>query len=81
MVVDCQMSAVDLTDVCLKPAETERNGTDHLDLAGAPPHKPQGGDSSQTLTSSPEVKKKSRGFKRFLGRWVKMFSIFPKFRR
>uniref|UniRef100_A0A674AUD5 PPFIA binding protein 1a n=1 Tax=Salmo trutta TaxID=8032 RepID=A0A674AUD5_SALTR len=41
---------------------------DHLDLAGAPPHKPQGGDSSQTLPSSPEAKKKSRGFKRFLGR-------------
>uniref|UniRef100_A0A8C8FS57 SAM domain-containing protein n=1 Tax=Oncorhynchus tshawytscha TaxID=74940 RepID=A0A8C8FS57_ONCTS len=49
-------------------AETERNGTDHLDLAGAPPDKPQGGDSSQTLPSSPEAKKKSRGFKRFLGR-------------
>uniref|UniRef100_A0A674AU33 PPFIA binding protein 1a n=1 Tax=Salmo trutta TaxID=8032 RepID=A0A674AU33_SALTR len=49
-------------------AETERNGIDHLDLAGAPPHKPQGGDSSQTLPSSPEAKKKSRGFKRFLGR-------------
>uniref|UniRef100_A0A674AVA5 PPFIA binding protein 1a n=1 Tax=Salmo trutta TaxID=8032 RepID=A0A674AVA5_SALTR len=45
-------------------AETERNGIDHLDLAGAPPHKPQGGDSSQTLPSSPEAKKKSRGFKR-----------------
>uniref|UniRef100_A0A8C8FNW1 SAM domain-containing protein n=1 Tax=Oncorhynchus tshawytscha TaxID=74940 RepID=A0A8C8FNW1_ONCTS len=55
--------------VCvLNPAETERNGTDHLDLAGAPPDKPQGGDSSQTLPSSPEAKKKSRGFKRFLGR-------------
>uniref|UniRef100_A0A8C8LSL5 SAM domain-containing protein n=1 Tax=Oncorhynchus tshawytscha TaxID=74940 RepID=A0A8C8LSL5_ONCTS len=51
--------------VCvLNPAETERNGTDHLDLAGAPPDKPQGGDSSQTLPSSPEAKKKSRGFKR-----------------
>uniref|UniRef100_A0A4W5QCN3 PPFIA binding protein 1a n=2 Tax=Hucho hucho TaxID=62062 RepID=A0A4W5QCN3_9TELE len=49
-------------------AETERKGTDHLDLAGAPPNKPQGGDSSQTLPSSPEAKKKSRGFKKFLGR-------------
>ncbi|XP_036800738.1 liprin-beta-1 isoform X2 [Oncorhynchus mykiss] len=49
-------------------AETERNGTDHLDLAGAPPDKPQGGDSSQTLPSSPEAKKKSRGFMKFLGR-------------
>ncbi|XP_045077438.1 liprin-beta-1-like isoform X2 [Coregonus clupeaformis] len=49
-------------------AEAERKGTDHLDLAGAPPHKPQGGDSSQTLPSSPEAKKKSRGFKKFLGR-------------
>uniref|UniRef100_A0A4W5Q881 PPFIA binding protein 1a n=1 Tax=Hucho hucho TaxID=62062 RepID=A0A4W5Q881_9TELE len=45
-------------------AETERNGTDHLDLAGAPTHKPQGGDSSQTLPSSPAAKKKSRGFKK-----------------
>ncbi|XP_035604875.1 liprin-beta-1-like isoform X4 [Oncorhynchus keta] len=49
-------------------AETERNGTDHLDLTGAPPDKPQGGESSQTLPSSPEAKKKSRGFKKFLGR-------------
>uniref|UniRef100_A0A8C7Q7D2 SAM domain-containing protein n=1 Tax=Oncorhynchus mykiss TaxID=8022 RepID=A0A8C7Q7D2_ONCMY len=49
-------------------AETERKGTDHLDLAGAPPHKPQGGDSSQTLPSSPEAKKKSKGFMKFLGR-------------
>ncbi|XP_045066319.1 liprin-beta-1-like isoform X2 [Coregonus clupeaformis] len=49
-------------------AEAERKGTDHLDLAGAPPHKPQGGDNSQTLPSSPEAKKKSRGFKKFLGR-------------
>uniref|UniRef100_A0A8C7FBQ4 PPFIA binding protein 1a n=1 Tax=Oncorhynchus kisutch TaxID=8019 RepID=A0A8C7FBQ4_ONCKI len=49
-------------------AETERKGTDHLDLAGAMPHKPQGGDSSQTLPSSPEAKKKSRGFMKFLGR-------------
>uniref|UniRef100_A0A8C8C8Y1 SAM domain-containing protein n=1 Tax=Oncorhynchus tshawytscha TaxID=74940 RepID=A0A8C8C8Y1_ONCTS len=49
-------------------AETERKGTDHLDLARALPHKPQGGDSSQTLPSSPEAKKKSRGFMKFLGR-------------
>uniref|UniRef100_A0A8C8C934 SAM domain-containing protein n=1 Tax=Oncorhynchus tshawytscha TaxID=74940 RepID=A0A8C8C934_ONCTS len=51
-----------------RKAETERKGTDHLDLARALPHKPQGGDSSQTLPSSPEAKKKSRGFMKFLGR-------------
>ncbi|XP_034719461.1 liprin-beta-1 isoform X3 [Etheostoma cragini] len=37
-------------------AETERKGTEHLDLAGVP------------LPSSPETKKKSKGFKKFFGR-------------
>ncbi|KAL0962912.1 hypothetical protein UPYG_G00347070 [Umbra pygmaea] len=47
-------------------AESGRKGTDHLDLAG--PLKIQPGDSTQTLPSSPEAKKKSRGFKKFFGR-------------
>uniref|UniRef100_A0A8D3DIB8 SAM domain-containing protein n=1 Tax=Scophthalmus maximus TaxID=52904 RepID=A0A8D3DIB8_SCOMX len=46
-------------------AETERKGTDHLDLAGVPPHKPHDG---APLPSSPETKKKSKGFRRFFGR-------------
>ncbi|KAG7497512.1 liprin-beta-1-like [Solea senegalensis] len=46
-------------------AETERQGTDHLDLAGVPQQKSQDGAA---LLSSPETKKKSKGFKRFFGR-------------
>uniref|UniRef100_A0A669CD73 PPFIA binding protein 1a n=1 Tax=Oreochromis niloticus TaxID=8128 RepID=A0A669CD73_ORENI len=46
-------------------AETEHKGTEHLDLAGAPPRKSH--DKSPP-TSSPETKKKSKGFKRFFGR-------------
>ncbi|XP_039996124.1 liprin-beta-1 isoform X2 [Xiphias gladius] len=46
-------------------AETERRGTDHLDLAGVPPRKSHDG---APLPSSPETKKKSKGFKRFFGR-------------
>ncbi|XP_071358022.1 liprin-beta-1-like isoform X2 [Trachinotus anak] len=46
-------------------AETERKGTDHLDLAGVPPRKSHDG---APLPSSPETKKKSKGFKRFFGR-------------
>ncbi|KAJ8007080.1 hypothetical protein DPEC_G00113850 [Dallia pectoralis] len=49
-------------------AETERKGTDHLDLAGVLPLKIQPGESVQTLPSSPETKKKTRGFKKFFGR-------------
>ncbi|XP_033930666.1 liprin-beta-1-like isoform X1 [Pseudochaenichthys georgianus] len=44
-------------------AETERKGTDHLDLAGVPPKKPQ-----DALLCSPETKKKSKGFMKFFGR-------------
>ncbi|KAF3859323.1 hypothetical protein F7725_021722 [Dissostichus mawsoni] len=44
-------------------AETERKGTDHLDLAGVPPKKPQ-----DALPCSPETKKKSKGFMKFFGR-------------
>uniref|UniRef100_A0A8C3B3V9 PPFIA binding protein 1 n=1 Tax=Cyclopterus lumpus TaxID=8103 RepID=A0A8C3B3V9_CYCLU len=46
-------------------AETERKGTDHLDLAGVPPRKPHDG---ALLPSSPETKKKSKGFRKFFGR-------------
>uniref|UniRef100_A0A4W6C7S4 PPFIA binding protein 1a n=1 Tax=Lates calcarifer TaxID=8187 RepID=A0A4W6C7S4_LATCA len=46
-------------------AETERKGTDHLDLAGVPPRKSH---DAAALPSSLETKKKSKGFKRFFGR-------------
>ncbi|XP_068573312.1 liprin-beta-1 isoform X2 [Cebidichthys violaceus] len=46
-------------------AETERKGTEHLDLAGAPPRKSPDG---ALLPSSPETKKKSKGFRKFFGR-------------
>ncbi|XP_074554220.1 liprin-beta-1-like [Halichoeres trimaculatus] len=46
-------------------AETERKGTEHLDLAGVPPRKPQ---EAAPLPSSPETKKKSKGFMKFFGR-------------
>ncbi|MEQ2168026.1 hypothetical protein GOODEAATRI_010183, partial [Goodea atripinnis] len=42
-------------------AETERKGTEHLDLAGVPPQKPH---DAAPLPSSPETKKKSSGLKR-----------------
>ncbi|KAJ8245720.1 hypothetical protein GJAV_G00273770 [Gymnothorax javanicus] len=47
-------------------AETEREGTDHLDLAGVPQRSAE--SDSHTLTSSPEGKKKSRGIKKLFGR-------------
>ncbi|XP_031714876.1 liprin-beta-1-like isoform X2 [Anarrhichthys ocellatus] len=46
-------------------AEAERRGTEHLDLAGAPPQKSPDG---ALLPSSPEAKKKSKGFMKFFGR-------------
>ncbi|KAK2859178.1 hypothetical protein Q5P01_003798 [Channa striata] len=46
-------------------AEAERKGTDHLDLAGVPPRKSH---DAARLPSSPETKKKSRGFRKFFGR-------------
>ncbi|KAM3588175.1 uncharacterized protein V6R79_023579 [Siganus canaliculatus] len=46
-------------------AEAERGGTDHLDLAGAPPRKSHDGAA---LASSPETKKKSKGLRKFFGR-------------
>lgn len=56
---------VELMFWMLFPAETERKGTDHLDLAGVPQRKPH---DSATLPSSPETKKKSRGLRKFFGR-------------
>ncbi|KAL6116678.1 ppfibp1 [Pungitius sinensis] len=49
----------------LRGADAERKGTEHLDLAGAPPRQPRGGS---LLPSSPDSKKKSKGFRRFFGR-------------
>ncbi|XP_037317390.2 liprin-beta-1-like isoform X2 [Pungitius pungitius] len=49
----------------LRGADAERKGTEHLDLAGAPPRQPRGGS---LLPSSPDAKKKSKGFRRFFGR-------------
>ncbi|XP_044041948.1 liprin-beta-1 isoform X2 [Siniperca chuatsi] len=46
-------------------AEAERKGTEHLDLAGVPPRKSHDG---APLPSSPETKKKSKGFRKFFGR-------------
>ncbi|XP_045927652.1 liprin-beta-1-like isoform X2 [Micropterus dolomieu] len=46
-------------------AVTERKGTEHLDLAGVPPQKSHDG---APLASSPETKKKSKGFRKFFGR-------------
>ncbi|XP_028255816.1 liprin-beta-1-like isoform X2 [Parambassis ranga] len=46
-------------------AETERKGTEHLDLAGVPARKSHSG---APLPSSPETKKKSKGLKKFFGR-------------
>ncbi|XP_037615918.1 liprin-beta-1-like isoform X1 [Sebastes umbrosus] len=46
-------------------AEAERKGTEHLDLAGVPPRKSHDG---APLPSSPETKKKSKGFLKFFGR-------------
>ncbi|XP_041819575.1 liprin-beta-1-like [Chelmon rostratus] len=46
-------------------AETECKGTEHLDLAGVPQRKSHDG---APLPSSPETKKKSKGFKKFFGR-------------
>ncbi|XP_047245374.1 liprin-beta-1 isoform X2 [Girardinichthys multiradiatus] len=46
-------------------AETERKGTEHLDLAGVPPQKPH---DAAPLPSSPETKKKSSGLRKFFGR-------------
>ncbi|XP_030645687.1 liprin-beta-1b isoform X3 [Chanos chanos] len=48
-------------------AETERDGTEHLDLAGIPQRSPNS-DSTHTLPTSPDGKKKSKGIKALFGR-------------
>ncbi|XP_073706456.1 liprin-beta-1b isoform X2 [Garra rufa] len=48
-------------------AETERDGTDHLDLAGMP-QRSANSDSTHTLPISPEGKKKSKGIKALFGK-------------
>lgn len=52
-------------------AETEQQGTDHLDLAGLPQRSTNSG-STHTLSTTPESKKKSKGIKKLFGKWVKM---------
>ncbi|XP_059191096.1 liprin-beta-1b isoform X5 [Centropristis striata] len=48
-------------------AETERQGTDHLDLAGLP-QRSANSDSTHTLPTTPEGKKKSKGIKKLFGK-------------
>lgn len=48
-------------------AETERQGTDHLDLAGLP-QRSQNSDSTHTLSTTPDSKKKSKGIKKIFGK-------------
>ncbi|XP_075325717.1 liprin-beta-1b isoform X6 [Odontesthes bonariensis] len=48
-------------------AETERQGTDHLDLAGLS-QKSSNGDSTHTLPTTPESRKKSKGIKKLFGK-------------
>ncbi|XP_072551820.1 liprin-beta-1b isoform X4 [Salminus brasiliensis] len=48
-------------------AETDREGTDHLDLAGMP-QRSSNSDSTHTLPTCPEGKKKSKGIKAFIGK-------------
>uniref|UniRef100_A0A3B3XLZ3 SAM domain-containing protein n=1 Tax=Poecilia mexicana TaxID=48701 RepID=A0A3B3XLZ3_9TELE len=48
-------------------AETERQGTDHLDLAGVP-QRSSNSDSTHTLPTTPESRKKSKGIKKLFGK-------------
>ncbi|XP_069018458.1 liprin-beta-1b isoform X3 [Embiotoca jacksoni] len=48
-------------------AETEQQGTDHLDLAGLP-QRSSNSDSTQTLPTTPESRKKSKGIKKLFGK-------------
>nr|XP_055030167.1 liprin-beta-1b isoform X7 [Misgurnus anguillicaudatus] len=48
-------------------AETERDGTEHLDLAGVP-QRSANSDSTHTLTVTSEGKKKSKGIKALFGK-------------
>ncbi|XP_053282741.1 liprin-beta-1b isoform X4 [Pleuronectes platessa] len=48
-------------------AETEQQGTDHLDLAGLP-QQSANSDSTNTLPTTPEGKKKSKGIMKLFGK-------------
>ncbi|CAL8356990.1 unnamed protein product [Lota lota] len=48
-------------------AEIERHGTEHLDLAGLPQHS-SNSDSTHTLPTTPEGKKKAKGIKKLFGK-------------
>lgn len=48
-------------------AATEHEGTDHLDLAGMP-QRSSNSDSTHTLPTCPDGKKKSKGIKAFIGK-------------
>uniref|UniRef100_A0AAQ5YXS5 SAM domain-containing protein n=1 Tax=Amphiprion ocellaris TaxID=80972 RepID=A0AAQ5YXS5_AMPOC len=48
-------------------AETERQGTDHLDLAGLP-QRSANSDSTHTLPTTPENRKKAKGIKKLFGK-------------
>uniref|UniRef100_A0A7N6B7I4 SAM domain-containing protein n=1 Tax=Anabas testudineus TaxID=64144 RepID=A0A7N6B7I4_ANATE len=48
-------------------AETERQGTDHLDLAGLP-QRTSNSDSTHTLPTTPESRKKSKGIMKLFGK-------------
>ncbi|KAF3854658.1 hypothetical protein F7725_022713 [Dissostichus mawsoni] len=48
-------------------AETERPGTDHLDLAGLP-QRSANSDSTNTLSTTPEARKKAKGIKKLFGK-------------
>ncbi|TNN57391.1 Liprin-beta-1 [Liparis tanakae] len=51
----------------LNLAETEQQGTDHLDLAGLP-QRSANSDSTNTLSTNPESRKKSKGIKKLFGK-------------
>lgn len=50
-----------------RSAETERQGTDHLDLAGLP-QRSTNSDSTNTLSTTPDGKKKNKGIKKLFGK-------------
>lgn len=53
-------------------AERDRKAAEHLDLAGVPL---QRSEDAAPLPSSPETKKKSKGFRKFFGRRVVMVAV------
>lgn len=66
-VMCCFVVTTGLVFVIVCTAETERDGTDHLDLAGMP-QRSADSDSTHTLPISPEGKKKSKGIKALFGK-------------